>query len=84
MRKQKKALTKKRRYVRKQKKTQKRQKRIKGGNYETDITTRTTLGEPTKALNKITATRAGYPVMSGTSLFKIEEQIDQQGDDAYD
>lgn len=58
-------------------------KKQKGGNYQTDVTTRTTMGEATKPLRNIVATRPGYPAMSGESLFRMQEEIDRNGDDTY-
>ena len=57
---------------------------MKGGNYETDVTTRTYMGEAVKPLNKITATIPGFPVMSGASFVKHQEYEDFQGKDEYD
>jgi hypothetical protein len=57
--------------------------RIKGGNYDTDITTRTTEGVATKPLNKFVVTVPGYGTMSGTSYKKLMESIDRDGPDAF-
>jgi hypothetical protein len=51
---------------------------MKGGSAKT---TRMTMGEATKPLHQITATRPGYPVMSGASLYRLQEDIDRNGDD---
>jgi hypothetical protein len=56
---------------------------MKGGNYEKDVTTRMTLGMPTKPLSKIVATKPGYPTMSGENLFQLESDLDRNGDDMY-
>lgn len=68
-----------------QKRVTKRRRRVqRGGNYETDITTRTYMGIPVKPLNKITATIPGFPVMSGASFYKHQEYEDFHGKDDYD
>jgi hypothetical protein len=66
----------KRRYTIKRKKYT-----MRGGNYETDITTRTTDGIPTKPLNKIVVTVPGYGTMSGTAYKRLSESIDRDGPD---
>ena len=62
-----------------------RQRRMcmRGGNYETDVTTRTTEGVPTKPLNKFVVTVPGYGTMSGTAYKKLAEEIDRDGPDAF-
>ncbi len=82
---------KKSRFLRKKRTTRTRTARnrnkrrhMKGGNYETDVTTRTYMGIPTKPLNKITATIPGFPVMSGASFYKHQEYEDFHGKDDYD
>jgi hypothetical protein len=62
--------------------TYKRPRCMRGGNYNT-TTTRTTMGEATRELNKITVTKPGYPVMSGSTFFKLEDNLDTNGDDEY-
>jgi hypothetical protein len=57
---------------------------MKGGNYQTDVTTLTYVGEPVMPLKKITATIPGFPVMSGESFLKHQEYEDFQGKDEYD
>jgi len=52
-----------------------------GGNYERDITTRTTDGVATKALNKFVVTVPGYGTMSGTAYKSLMEDIDRNGSD---
>ena len=56
---------------------------ISGGNYERDVTTRTTYGIPTKAANKFVAVVPGYGVMSGAAFLKLKEDLDRNGDDFY-
>lgn len=58
-------------------------KRMSGGNYETDITTRTTDGIPTKPLNRFVVTVPGYGTMSAVSYKKLMESIDRDGPDAF-
>jgi hypothetical protein len=60
-----------------------RPRRIRGGNYETDVTTRELEGVPTKPLNKIVVTVPGYGTMSGTAYKKLAEEIDRDGPDAF-
>jgi hypothetical protein len=56
-----------------------RTRRIHGGNYATDITSRETDGIPTKSLNKFTVAIPGQPAMSGTSYKRLAEAIDRDG-----
>jgi hypothetical protein len=56
-------------------------RRIRGGNYATDITTRETEGVPTKGLHKFVVTMPGKVAMSGTSYKALMERIDTQGGD---
>ncbi len=77
-----KRVTKYKKRVTKRVKTMRRH--IKGGNYETDVTTRTYMGEPVMPLKKITATIPGFPVMSGESYLKHQEYEDFHGKDDYD
>ena len=60
-----------------------RRRVISGGNYERDVTTRTTYGIPTKAANKFVAVVPGYGVMSGAAFLKLKEDLDRNGDDFY-
>ena len=60
-----------------------RRRVINGGNYERDVTTRTTYGIPTKAANKFVAVVPGYGVMSGAAFLKLKEDLDRNGDDYY-
>ena len=62
----------------------KRQGCMRGGNYEKDITTRTTEGVPTKPLNKFVVTVPGYGTMSGSAYIRLMEDIDRNGKDIYD
>jgi len=57
--------------------------KMRGGNYERDVTTRTTEGVPTKPLNKIVVTVPGYGTMSGTAYKRLAEEIDRDGPDAF-
>ena len=52
-----------------------------GGNYEKDVTTRTTEGVATKDLNKFVVTVPGYGTMSGTAYKRLTGKIDQDGSD---
>ena len=58
-------------------------KRLRGGNYETDATTRTTEGTPTKPLNKFVVTVPGRGVMSGTAYKQLMEDLDRNGNREY-
>lgn len=60
-----------------------RSRSMRGGNYETDVTTRTTDGIPTKPLNKFVVTVPGYGTMSGTAYKRLSEEIDRDGPDAF-
>lgn len=64
-------------------KTQRR-RYMKGGNYETDPTTRTFGGIPTKPLNKFVISAPGVGVMSGTSYARLMADRDRNGYDMYD
>ena len=57
---------------------------MRGGNYETDVTTRTLEGTPTKPLNKIVVALPGHGTMSGTAYVRLMEDIDRNGKDIYD
>ena len=57
--------------------------RMLGGNYERDVTTRTTEGVATKPLNKFVVTVPGYGTMSGTAYKRLTEEIDRDGPDAF-
>lgn len=57
---------------------------MRGGNYEKDITTRTTEGVATKPLNKFVVTVPGYGTMSGSAYKNLMEDIDRNGKDIYD
>jgi hypothetical protein len=63
--------------------TQRRRGCMRGGNYETDVTTRMTEGVPTKPLNKFVVTVPGYGTMSGTAYKNLTEEIDRDGPDAF-
>jgi hypothetical protein len=62
------------------KKTRKRKtyRKMRGGNYEKDITTRTFEGAPTKPLNKIVVTAPGL-VLSGSAYMNLMESRDRNG-----
>jgi hypothetical protein len=57
---------------------------MRGGNYETDVTTRTLEGTAVKPLNKIVVALPGYGTMSGTAYVRLMEDIDRNGKDIYD
>ena len=61
-----------------------RRRCMRGGNYETDVTTRTFEGQPTKPLNKIVVALPGYGTMSGTAYANLMEYNDRNGKDIYD
>lgn len=61
-----------------------RSRRMRGGNYNRDVTTRTLENTPTKPLNKFVVSVPGYGVMSGASYAKLMERIDRDGSDLYD
>lgn len=60
-----------------------RRRCMRGGNYETDVTTRMTEGVPTKPLNKFVVTVPGYGTMSGTAYKNLALEIDRDGPDAF-
>ena len=64
--------------------TGRKQHRMRGGNYETDITTRTLEGTAIKPLNKIVVALPGYGTMSGSAYVNLMEDIDRNGKDIYD
>lgn len=61
-----------------------RQHRMRGGNYETDVTTRTLEGTAVKPLHKMVVAIPGYGTMSGSAYVKLMEDIDRNGKDIYD
>ena len=64
--------------------THRKQHRMRGGNYEKDITTRTLEGTAVKPLNKIVVALPGYGTMSGKAYVNLMEDIDRNGKDIYD
>lgn len=78
--------TKKRHTTRRQsrhKRYNKRKACMLGGNYEKDVTTRTTEGVATKPLKNFVVTVPGYGTMSGTAYKRLSERIDMDGPDAF-
>jgi hypothetical protein len=65
-------------------KSHKRRITMKGGNYERDVTTRTTEGVATKPLNKFVVTVPGRGTMSAAAYIRLMEDIDRNGNDYYD
>ena len=63
--------------------TRKNRRVLKGGNYETDITTRTTEGTPTKPLEKVVVTVPGRGVMDGKAYKQLMEDLDRNGNSEY-
>jgi hypothetical protein len=59
-------------------------RQMRGGNYSTDITTRTLEGYPMKPANKVVTTVPGYGVMSASAYMKLMEDNDRNGKDIYD
>jgi hypothetical protein len=59
-------------------------RRLKGGNYETDVTMRTIEGVPTKPANKVVTTVPGYGTMSAAAYINLMEDKDRNGSDYYD
>ena len=57
---------------------------MRGGNYETDVTTRTLEGTATKPLNTIVVASPGYGTMSGTAYVNLMESMDRNGKRIYD
>lgn len=57
---------------------------MRGGNYSTDVTTRTFENFPMKALNKVVTTVPGRGVMSAAAYLKLKEDEDRNGNDFYD
>ena len=62
------------------KKTRKRKtyRKMRGGNYEKDVTTRTFEGAATKPFNKIVVTAPGL-VLSGSAYMNLMESRDRNG-----
>lgn len=67
-----------------QRKGKTRSRRIRGGNYQTDVTTRTYEGFPMKPANKVVTTVPGRGVMSVSAYAKMMEDLDRNGSDYYD
>jgi len=61
-----------------------RRRVISGGNYERDVTSRTTYGIPTKAANRFVVSVPGRGTMSGAAFLKLKDDLDRNGDDFYD
>lgn len=59
-------------------------RRLSGGNYERDVTTRTYEGFPMKPLNKVVTSVPGRGVMSVSAYAKLMEDMDRNGNDFYD
>lgn len=57
---------------------------MRGGNYSTDMTTRTLEGYPMKPANKVVTTVPGRGVMSASAYMKLMDDIDRNGNDFYD
>ena len=72
-----------RRHTHRRRSHHKRASCMRGGNYETDVTTRYTEGVPTKALHKFVVTVPGYPAMSGVSYKRLAEETDRDGPGAF-
>ena len=68
----------------KRKSHKRKQYHMHGGNYETDVTTRTLEGIAIKPLNKIVVALPGYGTMSGSAYVRLMEDIDRNGKDIYD
>ncbi len=75
--------TKRRHTTRRQRRYNKRKACMLGGNYEKDVTTRTTEGVATKPLKNFVVTVPGYGTMSGTAYKRLSERIDMDGPDAF-
>ena len=61
-------------------KTRKRTKRIRGGNYQTDVTITDLEGVSVKALEDVTVAGPGF-VLSGSAYRDLMESIDRNGTD---
>ena len=61
-----------------------RNRRLRGGNYERDVTTRTYEGFPMKPLNKVVTSVPGRGVMSVSAYSQLMEDLDRNGNDFYD
>jgi len=57
---------------------------MRGGNYATDVTTRTFENMPMKPLNKTVTTVPGYGVMSAAAYLQLKEDLDRNGKHFYD
>jgi hypothetical protein len=68
----------------KSRKTRRRHRRShRGGNYATDITTRTLEGFPMKSYNQVVTTVPGRGVMSAAAYLQLEEDRDRNGTSGY-
>ena len=61
--------------------THKRKHVTWGGNYDTDFTSTTLEGTPTKSPHKYTVAVPGQPIMSGKTYTQLMEKIDRNGPD---
>ena len=59
-------------------------RRLIGGNYERDVTTRTYEGFPMKPFNKVVTSVPGRGVMSVSAYAQLMEDMDRNGNDFYD
>ena len=60
-----------------------RHKKMSGGNYARDVTTRTLEGTPMKPLHKVVTTVPGRGTMSAAAYVKMMEEIDRNGNKEY-
>jgi len=66
------------------KKKQQKHGKMRGGNYQTDVTTRTLENMPMKPLNKVVTTVPGRGTMSASAYVQLMEDLDRNGDHYYD
>lgn len=72
------------RYRNRQKRMRIRTRKQRGGNYATDVTTRTIEGFPSKPLNKVVVTVPGRGTMSASAYKLLMDDLDRNGDHYYD
>ena len=56
---------------------------MKGGNYETDVTSQTIDGIPTRNDMNVIITQPGFPPTDAKSWKQRQEDMDQRGDNPY-
>jgi len=73
-----------RKYSGRARRTRRSRRCMRGGNYETDVTTRTYENMPMKPLNKVVTKVPGFGTMSAAEYKQLQEDLDRNGKHFYD